>query len=109
MPRRKPTTEPTTDNLGPPLLRRWTLFMLAVAACHSQPTTGNDAGATTATSSTISPPPEPKTEFASAGTIQLELQKYAPLEFLAHGTWVAFSPKGKEAIVGGPGRAAVFP
>jgi hypothetical protein len=53
--------------------------------------------------------PEPKTEFASAGTITLQLQKYAPLEFLAHGTWVAFAPKGEHAIVGSPGRAAFFP
>lgn len=88
------------------------LVAFAVAACRPNPTDKADAAPATSASAaeTVDAAPSPaKTEFASAGTIQLQLQKYAPLEFLAHGSWVAFSPKGEHAIVGTPGKASFFP
>lgn len=86
-----------------------------LAACRPSTTGTTDAGpaasvSTTSSSAAAPAKPAPRsTEFASGGIVTLQLQKYLPIEFIAHGSWVAFSPKGEHAVVGAPGRAAFFP
>lgn len=86
-------------------------LLLVLAACRTPPTSTDAGPATTSSAAETvdAAPPAKSTEFASAGTIHLQLQKYIPLEFLAHGSWVALSPKGEHAIVGTPGKASLFP
>lgn len=95
--------------------RSWPYLLLVLAACRPSSTTGTTEGAPSSSASAApspsasSPPPKPTREFASGGVITLEVQKYLPLEYMAHGTWAAFSPKGEHAIVGAPGRGSLFP
>ena len=93
------------------MMRRLLLLLFALAGCKESSTgttATTDAAAPPPSLAASAAPPEP-TGFPTAPVITLQVQKAVPIEFLARGTWVAFSPKGQRAIVGAPGRASMYP